>query len=65
MHKVLVAASLAAIISASASMPALAKPGAVGTPALDFALEEFHTGTIHTLSEHQGEVVLLFVIGYG
>ena len=40
-------------------------PGDPGSVAADFALQEFPTGQIHTLSEHQGEVVLLFIIGYG
>lgn len=42
-----------------------AAPGDVGTPAADFALPEFGTGETHTLSRHQGEVVMLFIIGYG
>ncbi len=65
MRNFLLATTLATLVVAIMSAPVMAKPGAVGTPALDFSLEAFHTGTTHTLSGHQGEVVLLFVIGYG
>ena len=44
---------------------AFAGPGDVGTQAAEFALPEFPAGQIHTLGQHQGEVVLLFIIGYG
>lgn len=44
---------------------AWAGPGDPGTVAADFALQEFPAGPIHTLSQHQGEVVLLFMVGYG
>jgi hypothetical protein len=49
---------------ALAAAAAAAGPGDVGTPAADFNLPELGGGT-HTLSEHQGQVVFLAVIGYG
>jgi len=49
----------------AAAALAQAAPGDVGTPAADFSLPEFGSGETHTLSQHQGEVVMLFIIGYG
>jgi len=58
---------VAALLAGTLLLPglAVAKPGAVGTPAADFSLQEYPYGPMHTLNEHQGEVVLLFMIGYG
>jgi hypothetical protein len=39
-------------------------PGDVGSQAADFSLQALD-GSVHTLSEHRGEVVLLAIIGYG
>ncbi|PJA76095.1 hypothetical protein CO151_03975 [bacterium CG_4_9_14_3_um_filter_65_15] len=55
---------LVACLAANAAI-AFAGPGDPGTPAADFALQEFPAGPIHTLSQHHGEVVLLFMVGYG
>jgi len=38
--------------------------GEVGTPAADFDLQVLGGGT-ETLSQHEGEVVVLFMLGYG
>ena len=43
---------------------ALAAPGDVGTPAANFNLQAFGGGS-HQLSAYQGQVVVLFIIGYG
>ncbi len=40
-----------------------AATGQVGESAADFTLNA-STGESHTLSDHQGEVVLLFMMGY-
>ncbi len=56
--------TLAAGFLAAAAI-AQAAQGDVGTPAADFSLPEFGSGGFHTLSQHQGEVVMLFIIGYG
>jgi gamma-glutamyl:cysteine ligase YbdK (ATP-grasp superfamily) len=62
------AASLKSIAVAAllAAAPAVARTaaGQVGAPAADFTLEAYGGGT-HTLSDHAGKVVLLFVVGYG
>ena len=39
--------------------------GQVGEPAADFTLQDSNPGDWHTLlSDHEGEVVVLFMIGY-
>jgi hypothetical protein len=43
---------------------ALAAAGEVGTPAGDYSLEMLEGGT-YTLSEQSGQVVMMFVIGFG
>jgi len=43
---------------------ALAAAGEVGTPASDYSLELLEGGT-YTLSEQTGQVVMMFVIGFG
>ena len=54
----------ALLLTASLAGPALAAPGDVGTPASDFNLEAL-AGGFHQLSDYQGKVVVLFIIGYG
>ena len=44
--------------------PAAAQPGAVGTLAQGFNLEELGGG-YHSLIQHRGEVIFLAIIGYG
>ena len=57
---------LAATTTAVASQPAQAGPGVgeVGSPAADWTLKEY-LGENHTLSDYQGKVVFMFVVGYG
>jgi len=43
---------------------AFAAAGDVGTPAADYTLDVFGGGT-YTLSEQAGQVVMMFVIGFG
>ena len=43
---------------------ALAASGDVGTPAPDYSLDTFGGG-FYTLSEQSGQVVIMFVIGFG
>jgi len=43
---------------------ATAQPGTVGTPAADFSLQDI-LDDWYTLSEHQGEVVVLNMMGWG
>ena len=50
-------------LSLALAPPALAT-GQVGEPAADFTLHDTE-GTIHTLSDYQGRVVVLFMMGYG
>jgi len=38
--------------------------GQVGEPAADFTLQDSNPGNWHTLSDYQGEVVVLFMMGY-
>jgi len=38
--------------------------GQVGEPGADFTLQDSHPGDWHTLSDYQGNVVILFMIGY-
>ena len=54
--------ALAALVASS--LPALAGPGDVGTPAAGFTLAELGGGT-RSLDQHLGEVVFLAIIGYG
>ncbi len=65
MRKPSTAIALACCLAAAAGALAGPGPGDPGTVAADFALTEFPGTTIHTLSEHQGQVVMLFIIGYG
>lgn len=55
---------LTAALALAAAVPAAAQPGAVGTLAADFNLEEL-TGGYRSLGQHRGEVVFLAIIGYG
>ena len=47
-------------------IPALAAPGGgeVGSQAADWTLGAYGGGS-HTLSDYQGKVVFMFVVGYG
>lgn len=38
--------------------------GQVGEPGADFTLQDSNPGDWHTLSDYQGNVVILFMIGY-
>jgi len=58
------AALAAAALAVAAPAAARPGPGQVGAAAADFSLQDLH-GAIHTLSAHRGEVVLLFIVGYG
>jgi hypothetical protein len=55
---------LAGLVLAAAGALAAPGPGDVGSQAADFSLEALD-GTVHTLSEQRGNVVLLAIIGYG
>ncbi|HPF71452.1 MAG TPA: redoxin domain-containing protein [Candidatus Krumholzibacteria bacterium] len=61
-HRLTAALSLAALVAGAA--PAAPGPGAVGSQAWDFSLQDLQ-GQTHTLSSHRGQVVLLFIVGYG
>ncbi len=62
-HAQSVALFLSVCLLAAASVAA-SSPGDVGTPAADFALQDIDDVT-HILSDQQGKVVLLFMIGWG
>jgi hypothetical protein len=38
--------------------------GQVGEPGADFTLQDSNPGDWHTLSDYQGNVIILFMIGY-
>ena len=52
------------LVLAAAAAGAAPGPGEVGSQAADFSLQDLD-GTVHTLGEHRGEVVLLCIVGYG
>ncbi len=55
---------LALMMATMLAGSAQAASGDVGTPALDYSLETFGGGN-YTLSEQSGQVVIMFVIGFG
>ena len=55
---------LAGLVLAASSATATLGPGDVGSQAAEFSLEALD-GSVHTLSEQRGKVVLLAIIGYG
>ncbi len=57
-----IAAVLLGLVTAAWAAPG---PGDPGTEATDFNLQEYPSGPFHTLTQHRGQVVLLFMIGYG
>ncbi len=58
------AALAAAVLTLAGAAAAAPGPGEVHAPAADFSLQDLD-GVTHTLSAHRGEVVLLFIVGYG
>ncbi len=55
---------LALLMLASLAGNAFAVAGEVGSPATDYTLDVLGGGT-YTLSEQHGQVVMMFVIGFG
>lgn len=58
------AVTLTAMILATGLASAAPGPGEEGGPAPDWTLNAFGGGP-HTLSDYQGKVVMMFVVGYG
>ena len=56
--------SLLFLATAGGPARAVAGPGDVGTMAADFNLLQYGGGS-RSLSEHSGQVVMLFIMGYG
>ena len=65
-RKVLFLFMVTAMAANLAPLSALAAPGPgeVGSMAADWTLNAYGGGT-HTLSDYQGKVVFMFVVGYG
>ena len=58
------AAALLILVFASGLAAAAPGPGEVGSLAPDWTLDAYGGGT-YTLSDYQGKVVMMFVVGYG
>ena len=56
--------SMMAAILSPISAQAVPGPGETGGPSPDWTLDAYGGGT-HTLSDYQGKVVFMFVVGYG
>jgi hypothetical protein len=56
--------AIMAVSLAPISAQAAPGPGETGGPAPDWTLNAYGGGT-HTLSDYQGKVVFMFVVGYG
>jgi len=63
-HSKLRLAILTALPVLGASWALAAVGPGVGSPAPDFTLTDTE-GVVHTLSDYQGRVVMLMIIGYG
>ena len=60
----LFALSLLTLVIAAVPAAAVPGPGDLGGPAPDWTLQQYQ-GPTHTLSDYQGKVVFMFVVGYG
>lgn len=64
LNKQKISFSLALLMLASLAGSAFGAAGDVGTPAADYTLDVLGGGT-YTLSEQTGQVVMMFVVGFG